>query len=306
MNVLFEDDGQLKAGTLLADNDASLQVEAASGKRQKIKAAHVLLRFAAPSPAEAMARAHELVAGIDTAFPVGGVGRGRVRLRRARARVFRRHARGRRIGRRRARAVRGADVFLSEGARALSQGAPGGAQGRARVGGAQGARGARHRGLGRASSAQAGCPKRCAAKLDMLLYRPDKNSPEWKALNAACEAQKSNPLQLLAACGAIPSTHDYHFKRFLVESFPTGLAFPPWGELPAASRTARSRRSRRSRSTTRRPPRSTMHSRCARSPTAMSRSASTSRAPRSRSRAPRRSTRSRARGCRPCTCRVAS
>jgi hypothetical protein len=31
MNVLFEDDGQLKAGTLLAVNDASLQVEAASG-----------------------------------------------------------------------------------------------------------------------------------------------------------------------------------------------------------------------------------------------------------------------------------
>jgi len=43
MNVLFEDDGQLKAGTLLADHDASLQVEAVSGKRQKVKAAHVLL-----------------------------------------------------------------------------------------------------------------------------------------------------------------------------------------------------------------------------------------------------------------------
>jgi len=26
MNVLFEDDGQLKAGTLLADNDAPLHV----------------------------------------------------------------------------------------------------------------------------------------------------------------------------------------------------------------------------------------------------------------------------------------
>ena len=45
MNVLFEDDGQLKAGTVLADNDASLQVEAISGKRIKIKATNVLLRF---------------------------------------------------------------------------------------------------------------------------------------------------------------------------------------------------------------------------------------------------------------------
>src|SRR5512132_849110 len=68
MNVLFEDDGQLKAGTLLADHDASLQVEAASGKRQKIKAAHVLLRFAAPSPAETMARANEIVGEIDPDF----------------------------------------------------------------------------------------------------------------------------------------------------------------------------------------------------------------------------------------------
>ena len=33
MHVFFEDDGQLKVGTVLADNDASLQVEAASGKR---------------------------------------------------------------------------------------------------------------------------------------------------------------------------------------------------------------------------------------------------------------------------------
>ena len=68
MNVLFEDDGQLKAGTLLADHDASLSVEAVSGKRQKIKAAHVLLRFSEPSPAETLARAHELVADLDPNF----------------------------------------------------------------------------------------------------------------------------------------------------------------------------------------------------------------------------------------------
>ena len=68
MNVLFEDDGQLKAGTLLADHDASLQVETVSGKRQKIKAAHVLLRFATPTPAETMAKAHDMLADIDPNF----------------------------------------------------------------------------------------------------------------------------------------------------------------------------------------------------------------------------------------------
>ena len=68
MNVLLEDDGQLKAGTLLADHDASLQVESVSGKRHKIKAAHVLLRFDTPSPSETLARAQQLVAELDPNF----------------------------------------------------------------------------------------------------------------------------------------------------------------------------------------------------------------------------------------------
>ena len=35
MHVFFEDDGAFKAGTVLADNDSSLQVETAHGKRMK-------------------------------------------------------------------------------------------------------------------------------------------------------------------------------------------------------------------------------------------------------------------------------
>jgi exoribonuclease-2 len=50
MFVLFEEDGAFKTGSLLTDNDTSLQVEMASGKRAKIKAATVLLRFEKPSP----------------------------------------------------------------------------------------------------------------------------------------------------------------------------------------------------------------------------------------------------------------
>jgi exoribonuclease-2 len=39
---------------------------------------------------------------------------------------------------------------------------------------------------------------------------------------------------LLALCGAIPSSHDYHYNRFLAEAFPRGLAFPAPGTLVAA------------------------------------------------------------------------
>jgi exoribonuclease-2 len=46
MHVLFEEDGAFKDGhPVLADNDSSLQVETASGKRSKIKTANVLLRY---------------------------------------------------------------------------------------------------------------------------------------------------------------------------------------------------------------------------------------------------------------------
>jgi exoribonuclease-2 len=68
MHVFFEDDGAFKAGTVLADNDTSLQVETASGKRMKIKAANVLLRFADPTPGALLAEAQALAADIDPAF----------------------------------------------------------------------------------------------------------------------------------------------------------------------------------------------------------------------------------------------
>lgn len=50
MHVLVEEDGAFKTATILTDNEASLQVEMASGKRAKIKSANVLLRYVEPAP----------------------------------------------------------------------------------------------------------------------------------------------------------------------------------------------------------------------------------------------------------------
>ncbi len=69
-------------------------------------------------------------------------------------------------------------------------------------------------------------------KLPMLLYKPDKLALETRALAAACDTARTHPLALLAACGAVPSTHEYHFNRFLFEAFPRGTGFPPIAELP--------------------------------------------------------------------------
>ena len=68
-------------------------------------------------------------------------------------------------------------------------------------------------------------PEPLRAKLAMLLYQPDKNALEWKALAHASEEARTNPVDLLTACGAIPSTHDYHFNRFVAEAFPGGTGF---------------------------------------------------------------------------------
>src|SRR3954451_24744103 len=68
MHALFEDDGALKAGTILADNDSSLQIEAATGKRLKVKAEKVLLRFASPGPQALLEAADKLATELDPDF----------------------------------------------------------------------------------------------------------------------------------------------------------------------------------------------------------------------------------------------
>jgi exoribonuclease-2 len=37
MNLVFEDDGQIKAGTILSESDAAAQIELPGGRRIKVK-----------------------------------------------------------------------------------------------------------------------------------------------------------------------------------------------------------------------------------------------------------------------------
>jgi exoribonuclease-2 len=73
-----------------------------------------------------------------------------------------------------------------------------------------------------------------------LLYKPDRNSIEAKALEAACARLKLSPARLFERCGALPSSADFHLDRFLFEHFPEGVGFPalgsfePQAELPPA------------------------------------------------------------------------
>ncbi|MBI2508686.1 MAG: RNB domain-containing ribonuclease, partial [Betaproteobacteria bacterium] len=68
MNVFYEEEGALKVGAVLADNNTSLQVEAPHGKRSKVKAASVLLRFDGGGLADFMGAAQKLAEGMDADF----------------------------------------------------------------------------------------------------------------------------------------------------------------------------------------------------------------------------------------------
>ena len=232
MHVLFEDDGHLKAGTVLADNEASLQVEAASGKRLKVKAAAVLLRFADPSPSALQAEAQTLARELDPNFlwevsaddEFGFADLAREYYGRAPAPPEAAAV---------AVALASAPMYFYKRGKGRYRKAPPDAL-KAALASVE-----RKRREGEQMAAWVDelrahrLPDALRAKLPMLLYAPDKNALEWKALAAACDSAQTNPVALLAQCGAIPSSHDYHYNGFLAQAFPKGIAFPASGELPA-------------------------------------------------------------------------
>ena len=226
MNVLFEDDGQLKAGSVLADHDASLQVEAASGKRLKVKATNVLLRFAAPGAGETLAEAQRLARELDANFlweASSDAEFGFDELAREYYGAAPAPAQSAAV----ALLLADSPMHFYRKGRGRYRKAPPDALKAALASVERKQRDALQADAWVAELAAHRLPDALRAKLPMLLYKPDKSSLEWKALARACEAQKTNALALLARCGAIASTHDYHYDAFLAGAFPGGVAFPP-------------------------------------------------------------------------------
>src|SRR5215510_14148894 len=68
MQLLYEEDGDLKVGAVLAEAPASFQVESPHGRRSKVKAANVLLAFERPPAAELLAQAEKFAGELDIDF----------------------------------------------------------------------------------------------------------------------------------------------------------------------------------------------------------------------------------------------
>ena len=225
MYLLFEEAGKFVAGRVMSEAEASVQVELDSGKRVKVKGANVLLKFDKPAPAQLLADATTISQSIEldlawefapeTEFGFADVAReyfnadastaqqvgALIRLYEA-PHYFRRAGKGR-FKKASAETVQLALAGIEKKKQIQAQ-------------------------IESWSQAlMAGqCPAPIKEQLYKILFRPDKNAPEYKAVVEASRASQTAPLTLLQNAGAIASAYDFHWQRFLFDNFPKGTGFP--------------------------------------------------------------------------------
>ena len=245
MHLLYEEDGELKVGTVLAPGTASYQVESPHGRRTKVKASNVLLSFETPGAAELLADANAYAAALDTDFLwecAGSAEFGFADL----AREY--------VGRLPAPAeaagvllkLHSVPMYFYRRGRGRFQAAPQETLKAALAGlekkRLQAAKAAEYT----AALVRGEFPAELRPLRDELLYKPDRNRIEAKAVDAACRETGLGVARLFERAGALPSSHDFHLNRFLFEFFPAGTGFPahapptlpeglPPGEAPVYS-----------------------------------------------------------------------
>ncbi|MDR2092826.1 MAG: RNB domain-containing ribonuclease [Azoarcus sp.] len=227
MFVLFEEDGAFRAGTVLADNDSSLQIENTHGKRVKVKRANVLLEFREPQPADLLARAGAAASDLDADFLWEVCGEDEFVFSdfaadyyghapdaaEAATMLFSLHAAPMWFHRKGKGRYRKASEDILRAAKAGMEKKRQQAEAMERM---------------RATLVAGRLPAEFEGMVSQLLYRPDRNRVEVKALEAACVDTGLSAARLLLKCGALASSHDFHYNRFLFEHFPEGTDFPPF------------------------------------------------------------------------------
>ena len=228
MFLLFEEAGKFMAGRVLSEAQSSAQVELDSGKRVKVKAANILLRFEKPSPAQLLAAAQAIGQSIelelawefspDEEFGFAELAReyfGSSASQEATLeqqagtllRLFEAPHYFRRAGKGRFRKAP-ADV-IAQALAAIEKKKQIALQTEQWV-----------------KELSSGiCPQTVRDQLYKILFKPDKNAPEYKAVVEASRATRLGALELLVKAGAIDSPYQFHWRRFLLENFPRGTGF---------------------------------------------------------------------------------
>jgi exoribonuclease-2 len=239
MFALFEEAGKFQAGRVLAEAEASAQVELDSGKRVKVKTGNVLLKFDKPQPAELLREAQAIAQSIeldlawefapqeefgfaDLARDYFSANATLAQQAAALLRLFEAPHYFRRAGK--GRFKKAPEDILKQALAAIEKKQQVQAQISAWA----------------AELVAGSCPPAIREQLYKILFKPDKNAPEYKAVVEASRSAQAAPLALLQKAGAIDSPYQFHWRRFLLEYFPKGTGFAPLAapaikdELPLA------------------------------------------------------------------------
>ncbi len=233
-HLLFEDDGAFKAGTVLSGTDASYQVELSTGKRTKVKAAHVLLRFEQPAPAALLAAVQRDAEAIDLDFlwqcaPQQEFGFEEL------ARDYYGHAPSAVEAATILYRLHAAPVYFHRKGRGRYRAAPPDVL-RAALAAVERKRQQELLKQQYVAELAAGrVPAAIAQQAIALLTTPDRNGIEFKALQQAADNAHLSPLRLLLKLGAIASAYRWHVDSFLAQAFPRGTGFAPDLAVPDAA-----------------------------------------------------------------------
>ncbi len=234
MNVFYEEEGSFKIASVMSEAESTLQVESVSGKRSKVKAANVLMKFDAGLQGFMDAASGEADT-LDTDFLWESCGllesgEGEFSFQELAEAYY-----GDKPSDVQNAAIaiklHNAPMYFYRKGKGRYKAAPADTL-KAALAGMEKKRLQAEQVAQMVEELKAHqMPESFKLKLEALLYAPDKNTLEWKALDQAATELKKLHICLLADVGAIPSVHDYHLGAFLREYFPDGTDYPPFESI---------------------------------------------------------------------------
>ena len=224
MNVFYEEDGGFKVGHVMSDIGTSLQIEAVSGKRSKIKANAVVLRFESALE-QFLPDAEKLAAQIEPDFLWEVCGENEFGCEDMAQEYFGHKPSPAEIA---AVAIRlhAAPMYFYKRGKGRYQAAPE-ENLKAALASIERKKREAEQVAGWVAQLKAGTmPDEMRAHRDTLLYQPDRNTLMVKACEAAVAETHTNLPLLFFQAGAWPdpltAQYEYHLGKFLREYFPRG------------------------------------------------------------------------------------
>lgn len=231
MNVFYEEEGHFKVASVMAENPGSMQVESPSGKRTKIKASNVLLQFEGALQAFMDAASGE-AEKLEIEFLWECCGEPEFGFEDLAAEYYGKKASAIEAA---ATAIKlhSAPIYFYRKGKGRYKAAPAETLKLALAAVERKKAQAEQMAVWVAQLNNKELPEALIHKADSLIYAPDKNSMEWKAIDEAAQTSGRLALTVMFESGLIKKAHDYHLGAFLREMFPekdgkAGTEFSPY------------------------------------------------------------------------------